>query len=91
MKVSNKFYNPPSLHFQVMEISIKYFHFFGTIGFIPGSRMYWFREELKKPAGYNDPASIMDAAAHPNDNDVCTVAGLNAATCLAERKKLVKP
>ena len=54
-------------------------------------RLYWFREELKKPAGYNDPTSIMDAAAHPNDSDVCAVAGLNTATCLAERKKLVKP
>lgn len=54
-------------------------------------RLHWFREELKKPAGYNDPTSIMNSASHPNDSDVCTVAGLDPATCLAERKKLTKP
>ncbi len=54
------------------------------------TRLHWFREELKKPAGYNDPNSIMNSASHPNDSDVCTVAGLDPATCLAERKKLTK-
>lgn len=50
-------------------------------------RLYWFRQELKKPAGYNNPTSIMDNAEHPNDDDACRVAGLDLATCLAERKK----
>jgi hypothetical protein len=54
-------------------------------------RLYWFRQELKKPAGYNDPTSIMDSAAHPNDSDVCTVAGLDMKTCMDARKKLTKP
>jgi hypothetical protein len=54
-------------------------------------RLYWFRQELKKPAGYNDPTSIMDSASHPNDDDVCTVAGVNKAACLADRKKMAKP
>jgi len=54
-------------------------------------RLHWFRQELKKPAGYNDPTSIMDSASHPNDDDVCTVAGVNKAACLADRKKMAKP
>lgn len=50
-------------------------------------RLYWFAEEMKKPAGFNDPTSIMDDAAHPNDDDVCRVAGLDLPTCLAARRK----
>lgn len=49
------------------------------------NRLIWFREELKKPANYNDPTSIMDSAAHPNDDDACRVAGLDIATCVAAR------
>ena len=41
--------------------------------------------ELTKPAGYNDPTSIMDSAPHPNASDVCTVAGLDEKTCVAAR------
>ncbi len=48
-------------------------------------RLHWFREELKKPANYNDPASIMNEAAHPNDDDACRVAGLDVATCVPAR------
>jgi hypothetical protein len=54
-------------------------------------RLYWFREELRKPAGYNNPTSIMDSAPHPNDDDVCRVAGLDLATCMSARKALGNP
>src|SRR5262245_48599155 len=49
-------------------------------------RLHWFREELKKPPNYNDPTSIMNSAAHPNDDDACRVAGLDAATCVPARE-----
>jgi hypothetical protein len=49
------------------------------------NRLHWFREELKKPANYNDPTSIMNSAAHPNDDDACRVAGLDVATCVPAR------
>ncbi len=52
-------------------------------------RLHWFREELKKPAGYNNPTSIMNSATHPNDSDACKVAGLDEAKCMADRKNLV--
>lgn len=54
-------------------------------------RLHWFREELKKPANYNDPTSIMNSASHPNDDDACRVAGLDLKTCMDERKKAAKP
>lgn len=53
-------------------------------------RLIWFRKELSKPANYNDPTSIMDSAPHPNDRDVCAVAGLDMAACMAARQKLAK-
>lgn len=53
-----------------------------------GDRLYWFRKELSKPAGYNDPTSIMDDAPHPNNLDVCTVAGMDMKTCMDARKKM---
>ena len=53
-------------------------------------RLHWFREELKKPAGYNDPTSLMNSAPHPNDDDVCRVAGLDPAQCVALRQKAAK-
>ena len=53
-------------------------------------RLIWFRKELGKPANFNDPTSIMDQAPHPNDRDVCAVAGLDMATCLAARQKIAK-
>jgi hypothetical protein len=46
-------------------------------------RLEWFEKELSKPAGFNDPTSIMDSAPHPNESDVCTVAGLDVKTCVA--------
>lgn len=48
-------------------------------------RLYWFREELRKPANYNDPTSIMNSAANPNDDDACRVAGLDVAVCVPAR------
>ena len=48
-------------------------------------RLHWFREELTKPDGYNDPTSLMSGASHPNDSDVCITAGLNEAACRAAR------
>jgi hypothetical protein len=53
-------------------------------------RLYWFRQELDKPPGYNDPTSIMNNASHPNDDDVCRVAGLDPAQCVALRQKAAK-
>jgi hypothetical protein len=50
-------------------------------------RLHWFRQELDKPEGYNDPTSIMNDAEHPNDDDVCRVAGLDLASCVAARRK----
>lgn len=54
-------------------------------------RLHWFREELRKPANYNDPTSIMSSAAHPNDSDVCAVVGLDMKTCMDARQKARKP
>jgi hypothetical protein len=48
-------------------------------------RLYWFMAELEKPADYNDPTSIMNSAAHPNDDDACRVAGLDVKTCVPAR------
>ncbi len=48
-------------------------------------RLYWFLQELQKPADYNDPTSIMNDAAHPNDDDACRVAGLDVKTCVPAR------
>ena len=50
-------------------------------------RLFWFSKELSKPANYNDPTSIMWAAEHPNDSDVCAVAGLPIKDCLDARTK----
>jgi hypothetical protein len=50
-------------------------------------RLTWFKMELDKPAGFNDPTSIMADADHPNDADACTVAGLNVAACTAIRQQ----
>src|SRR5262249_10520069 len=52
---------------------------------IPG-RLHWFRKEMDKPAGFNDSTSIMSSAEHPNDDDVCRVAQLELASCVAARR-----
>ena len=50
-------------------------------------RLYWFRQEMTKPPNFNDPTSIMNANGHPNDDDVCRVAELDLASCIARRQK----
>ena len=52
------------------------------------NRLYWFGQELTKPAGYNVPTSIMNDSANPNDDDACTVAGLPVPECIASRQKV---
>lgn len=56
------------------------------------NRLYWFSQELKKPAGYNDPKSILaDPRQHPTDVDVCTVAGVaDVAKCISSRETVNK-
>jgi hypothetical protein len=51
------------------------------------NRLYWFRQELDKPPNYNDPTSIMNNAEHPNDDDVCRVAGLDPAIYVPLRQQ----
>jgi hypothetical protein len=55
------------------------------------TRLYWFKQELSKAAGYNDPTSIMNTGYnHPNDDDICRVAGYTGAdltACVAARQK----
>ena len=46
-------------------------------------RLVWSEKELSKPPGFNHPTPIMDSAPHPNESDVCTVAGLDVKTCVA--------
>ena len=53
-------------------------------------RLHWFRQEMTKPPDYNDPTSIMSDNGHPNDDDVCRVAELDLATCVARRQKKAK-
>ena len=50
-------------------------------------RIAWFLAQLKKPAGWDNPASIMAGGSHPLDDDICRVAGLPEADCIKERKK----
>lgn len=49
-------------------------------------RLHWFSEELKKPANFNNPESLMASGEHPLDDDVCTVAGLDVGKCVATRQ-----
>src|SRR5580658_1334086 len=53
-------------------------------------RLIWFQTELGKPAGWNDPTSIIADAEHPNISDVCTVARLDPKTCQQERQDALK-
>lgn len=55
-------------------------------------RLIWFDKQLDKPPGFDNPNSIMgDTSKSPLDDDVCRVAGLDVATCVAERRKAGKP
>lgn len=50
-------------------------------------RLHWFAVQLTKPAGFDNPLSIMGSGEHPLDDDACRVAGLDIDTCVAARKK----
>ncbi|HZX72674.1 MAG TPA: DUF4157 domain-containing protein [Rhodanobacter sp.] len=50
-------------------------------------RLHWFAAQLTKPAGFDNPASLMASGPHPLNDDVCRVAGLDVATCVAARQK----
>jgi Domain of unknown function (DUF4157) len=55
------------------------------------NRVHWFGQELTKPAGYNNPTSILATGQNrPNDDDVCTVAGLTVTTCTTDRQNARK-
>jgi hypothetical protein len=51
------------------------------------NRLIWFDKQLTKPAGWDDPLSIMGYGGHPLDDDVCRVAGLDVTACVAARQK----
>lgn len=50
-------------------------------------RLGWFAVQLTKPAGWDNPDSIMGYGKHPLDDDACRVAGLDIDTCVAARRK----
>lgn len=50
-------------------------------------RLRWFLTQLNKPAGFDNDKSLMGRGEHPLDDDACTVAGLDKATCVAARRK----
>jgi hypothetical protein len=54
-------------------------------------RLTWFRIQMDKPPGFDNPLSIMASGEHPLEDDVCTVAGLDVKTCMAARQKAAKP
>ncbi len=53
-------------------------------------RLHWFRVQLDKPPGFDNPQSLMASGDHPLEDDVCTVAGLDVKTCMAARQKAAK-
>ena len=54
-------------------------------------RLYWFLQQMRKPPGYDDPESLMAHGRYPIEEDICTVAQLDMATCLKAREKLFPP
>ncbi len=50
-------------------------------------RLGWFAAQLTKPAGWDNPDSLMGSGQHPLDDDACRVAGLDVDTCVAARRK----
>ena len=50
-------------------------------------RVHWFAMQLTKPAGFDNPASLMGEGQHPLNDDACRVAGLDVATCVAAGQK----
>lgn len=54
---------------------------------VVNERLRWFLKQLDKPAGFDNDKSIMGYGEHPLDDDACTVAGLDKATCVGARRK----
>ncbi len=54
-------------------------------------RLYWFAQQLTKPAGFDKPLSIMGSGQHPLNDDACRVAGLDIASCVEAREKAARP
>lgn len=50
-------------------------------------RLGWFAVQLTKPAGWDNPDSLMGYGQHPLNDDVCRVAGLDIDTCVSARGK----
>jgi hypothetical protein len=53
---------------------------------IMSDRLYWFREQVRRPPDPHGEESIMGSGAHPLDDDICRVAGLDLATCTGARQ-----
>gem|GEM_PF-6393159 len=51
-------------------------------------RLIWFLEQMHKPAGFDNPDSLMASGKHPLEEDICTIAHLDMATCLKARESL---
>ena len=51
-------------------------------------RLTWFLEQMHKPAGFDNPKSLMASGQYPIEEDICTIARLDLATCLKAREKL---
>lgn len=51
-------------------------------------RLTWFLEQMHKPEGFDNPESLMASGQYPIDEDICTIAQLDMATCLKAREKL---
>jgi len=54
-------------------------------------RLIWFRAQMDKPKGFDNPESLMASGQHPIEEDVCTIAQVDKATCLKAREKLNPP
>jgi hypothetical protein len=51
-------------------------------------RLHWFLKQMRKPEGFDNPASLMASGKYPIEEDVCTIAQLDMAACLKAREKL---
>jgi hypothetical protein len=51
-------------------------------------RLTWFLRQMHKPPGFDKPESLMASGQNPIEEDVCTIARLDMATCLKAREKL---
>lgn len=54
-------------------------------------RLHWFLEQMHKPEGFDNPASLMGSGQYPIEEDICQIAQLDIATCVKAREKLFPP